>query len=304
MLKFNCSKSQKKKEKKRGIVVASQLMQKLSASPKSQYSPRCCTVQMAGVSAYQSECYHGGREKKKLQLYMYMLFVLCWVTVCDCCYFPPPTYFPTKTTRGQVRVTPRSGKLAPWESPKHGTITTGSVAGPSVDHGSTCLFGILASCNTTSVLSSTSEAWFVNKTLKKKKKPPGSHYVWPNIFLSSISHPNKTAATVFKLNVRQPYYPTSSLYAKLSMTLVLVNVWPGTQYQRSTAWTPLRRYLLQMTSLTQDGSACIQYILALSSYSVKKWRRVFLLLMCRCTGTRRCEVHWKSFLGNKCIFWC
>lgn len=225
----------------------------------------------------------------------------------DCLWlllFSPPTYFPTKTTRGQVRVTPRSGKLAPWESPKHGTITTGSVAGPSVDHGSTCLFGILASCNTTSVLSSTSEAWFVNKTLKKKKKPPGCHYVWPNIFLSSISHPNKTAATVFKLNVRQPYYPTSSLYAKLSMTLVLVNVWPGTQYQRSTAWTPLRRYLLQMTSLTQDGSACIQYILALSSYSVKKWRRVFLLLMCRCTGTRRCEVHWKSFLGNKCIFWC
>ena len=67
----------KKKKKSTGVVVAPQLMQKLSASPKSQYSPRCCTVQMAGVSAYQSECYHGGREKKKLQLYMYLLFVPC-----------------------------------------------------------------------------------------------------------------------------------------------------------------------------------------------------------------------------------
>lgn len=39
-------------------------MQKLSASPKSQYSPWCCTVQMAGVSAYQSECCHGAEKER------------------------------------------------------------------------------------------------------------------------------------------------------------------------------------------------------------------------------------------------
>ena len=53
---------------------------------------------------------------------------------------PPPRHiFQLKTTRGQDRVTLRSGKLAPWESAKHGTVTAGSVSGPSVDHGSTCL---------------------------------------------------------------------------------------------------------------------------------------------------------------------
>lgn len=44
-------------------------MQKLSASKKSQYSPWCYTVQLVGVSAYQSKCCHGaprGSETEQL----------------------------------------------------------------------------------------------------------------------------------------------------------------------------------------------------------------------------------------------
>lgn len=58
----------KKPKKRRSTVLASQLMQKLSASLKSQHSPWCCPVQMVRISAYQSECCHGaqrGREKEK-----------------------------------------------------------------------------------------------------------------------------------------------------------------------------------------------------------------------------------------------
>ena len=299
MLKFNCSKSQKKK-KKEWYSCSFTINAKALCLSESQYSPRCCTVQMAGVSAYQSECYHGGREKKKLQLYMYMLFVLCWVIVFHCCYFspPPPPFFPIKTTGGGDQVTPRSGKPPPLASTKPGTITTGSTGRPLC--GPRFNLPVWCTCILQHNICLIIYIWSMICEQNPEKKNPGSHYAWPNIFLSSTSHPNKTAAIVLKFNVRQPYHPTSSLYANLSMTLVLVNVWLGTQYQRSTAWTPLRRFLLQMTSLTQDGCACIQYILALSSYSVRKWRRVFLLLMCRCIGTRRCEVHWKSFLGNKC----
>lgn len=108
-------------------------MQKLSASPKSQYSPWCCTVQMAGVSAYQSECCHGARrgsEKEKL-----LLHAVC-STLSDCFWllsFFPPNLFSTKKQQGKDWVMLRSGKLAPWEGSKHGKITTGSVAGPSMD---------------------------------------------------------------------------------------------------------------------------------------------------------------------------
>ena len=161
----------RKKKKSTGVVVAPQLMQKLSASPKSQYSPRCCTVQMAGVSAYQSECYHGGREKKKLQLYMYLLFVPCWVTVFWLLLSlppSPPTYFPTKNYQGagsshaEVGKTCTLGIGQAWNSNRR--ISFRPLCGPRLN------LPVLASRNTTSGLSSTSEAWIVNKTLKKKKK--------------------------------------------------------------------------------------------------------------------------------------
>lgn len=169
MLKFNCSKSQKKKRKKEGYSCSFTINAKaLCLSEKSIFPSVLHCTNGGGICISKWMLSWRQREEEAATVHVHavcsMLSDCLWLLL-----FSPPTYFPTKTTRGQVRVTPRSGKLAPWESPKHGTITTGSVAGPSVDHGSTCLFGILASCNTTSVLSSTSEAWFVNKTLKKKK---------------------------------------------------------------------------------------------------------------------------------------
>lgn len=58
-----------------------QLMQKLSASPKSQYSPWCCTVQMAGVSAYQSECCHGAESESGENLHA----ICSTLSNCFCC---------------------------------------------------------------------------------------------------------------------------------------------------------------------------------------------------------------------------
>lgn len=56
----------------------------------------------------------------------------------------------------------RSGKLVPWEASKHGKITTGSVAGPlhGLYKGSTCLFGLLDSCQ--KVLQSAGLHFFVS----------------------------------------------------------------------------------------------------------------------------------------------
>lgn len=92
----------KKKRKKEGYSCSFTINAKaLCLSEKSIFPSVLHCTKMAGVSAYQSVCYHGGKEKKKLQLYMYMLFVLCWVTVCDCCYFPPQHIFQLKLRGGR-----------------------------------------------------------------------------------------------------------------------------------------------------------------------------------------------------------